>query len=159
MIQTGIIAVTPDLTTDGWQALGGPSVLVAAPRHGLRVTAEALVPPMADRLTAVLTDFASQGCRVVLVLGGSGTGPDGIAPQTCLALAGRELPAFGERIRRDLPPDSPDFMDRSLAVFTDQALILVLPESVERCLAALTELAPAIHQSVRQLSSACQAAG
>jgi molybdopterin biosynthesis enzyme MoaB len=152
MIQTGIIAVTPDLTSASWQSLGGPALLAAAHQHGLKVTAEALVPPLPDRLTGTLLDFSNQGCQVVLVLGGCGTGPDDVTPQTCRALAGRELPAFGETIRRHLHPESPDFLDRSLAVLTDHTLILVLPRSTALCLTVLTQLAPAIHRSVQLLS-------
>jgi molybdopterin biosynthesis enzyme MoaB len=153
MIQTGIIAVTSDLTTAGWHALGGPALLSAAPQHGLRVTAEALVPPLADQLTATLLDLASQGCQVILVLGGNGTGPDDITPQTCRALAGCELPAFGETIRRHLHPESPDFLDRSLAVIMESSLVLALPRSTSLGLTALTQLAPAVQRAVQQFAS------
>ena len=151
MIQTGIIAVTAEPTTASWHSLGGAALSAAAPDHGLRVTAEALVSPSRDQLANTLTDFSRQGCRVILVTGGTGVGPEDITPETVRSLSTCGLPAFGETLRRHLPPEAV-FTDRSLAVVLDQSLVIALPDFEPDMAGFLEVLAPGIRQVLRRLT-------
>jgi molybdopterin biosynthesis enzyme MoaB len=77
-MQTALLALTDEFTTDAWTSLGGPVLRELAAEQGLRITAEALVPGDAAALGRTLRDVAAQGCQVILLLG-AGSFPEVLA--------------------------------------------------------------------------------
>jgi molybdopterin biosynthesis enzyme MoaB len=136
MIPTGIIAITSEPSLETWQAMGGPALKQAAAAIGCLVRAEALVPATAQAIALNVRDFAAHGCRLILITGGCGLGPQDITPEAVRAIARCELPWFGETLRRHSSA-----ADRSLAAIVGNALVLVLPADSS---AALAVLAPGI---------------
>src|SRR5689334_3668308 len=69
-----------------------------------------------------------KGCHLVLTTGGTGPGRRDVTPEATLAVAEREMPGFGEQMRRislEFVPTA--ILSRQVAVIRGKALILNLP--------------------------------
>jgi len=68
------------------------------------------------------------GCHLVLTTGGTGPAPRDATPEATLAVADKEMPGFGEEMRRislNFVPTA--ILSRQVAVIRGQALIINLP--------------------------------
>jgi len=68
------------------------------------------------------------GCHLVLTTGGTGPAPRDVTPEATLAVADKEMPGFGEEMRRislNFVPTA--ILSRQVAVIRRQALIINLP--------------------------------
>ena len=69
-----------------------------------------------------------QHCSLVLTTGGTGPAPRDVTPESTLAIADREMPGFGEQMRRislNFVPTA--ILSRQVGVIRGQALIINLP--------------------------------
>jgi len=84
-----------------------------------------------DRTTIenTLVDLVDRsGCHLVLTTGGTGPAPRDVTPEATLAVADKEMPGFGEEMRRislNFVPTA--ILSRQVAVIRKQALIINLP--------------------------------
>ena len=79
-----------------------------------------------ERTLVELVDVV--GCQLVLTTGGTGPAPRDLTPEATLAVADRELPGFGEEMRRislNFVPTA--ILSRQVGVIRGRALILNLP--------------------------------
>lgn len=79
-----------------------------------------------ERTLIELVDMA--GCHLVITTGGTGPAPRDVTPEATLAVADKELPGFGEQMRRislEFVPTA--ILSRQVAVVRGSALILNLP--------------------------------
>ena len=68
------------------------------------------------------------GCHLVLTTGGTGPAPRDVTPEATLAVADKEMPGFGEEMRRiSLNFVSTAILSRQVAVIRGQCLIINLP--------------------------------
>ena len=68
------------------------------------------------------------GCHLVLTTGGTGPAPRDVTPEATLAVADKEMPGFGEEMRRislNFVPTA--ILSRQVAVIRKEALIINLP--------------------------------
>ena len=68
------------------------------------------------------------GCHLVLTTGGTGPAPRDVTPEATLAVADKEMPGFGEEMRRislNFVPTA--ILSRQVAVIRKQCLIINLP--------------------------------
>ena len=68
------------------------------------------------------------GCHLVLTTGGTGPAPRDVTPEATLAVADKEMPGFGEEMRRiglNFVPTA--ILSRQVAVIRKQTLIINLP--------------------------------
>ncbi len=68
------------------------------------------------------------GCSLVLTTGGTGPAPRDVTPEATLAVADKEVPGFGEEMRRislNFVPTA--ILSRQVAVIRKQSLIINLP--------------------------------
>ena len=90
---------------------------------------ERLIPDerqVIETTLAMLTD--SVGCHLILTTGGTGPARRDVTPEATLAVADREMPGFGEQMRRislEFVPTA--ILSRQVAVIRKQALIINLP--------------------------------
>ena len=67
-------------------------------------------------------------CQLVLTTGGTGPAPRDVTPEATLAVADKEMPGFGEEMRRISLKFVPTaILSRQVAVIRKQALIINLP--------------------------------
>ena len=98
---------------------------IASPWRGI----ESVVP---DDFAAVCESLRKMidddGCRLALTSGGTGPAPRDITPEATLAIADREIPGFGEEMRRlNLRYAPTAILSRQVAASRGRALILNLP--------------------------------
>lgn len=80
-------------------------------------------------IEATLIELADQvGCHLIVTTGGTGPAPRDVTPEATLAVAEREMPGFGEemrRISRHFVPTA--ILSRQTAVIRGRCLIINLP--------------------------------
>jgi molybdopterin adenylyltransferase len=88
-----------------------------------------LVPDERDTIEAALKELVDlRSCDLVITTGGTGPAPRDVTPEATLAIADREMPGFGEQMRRislEFVPTA--ILSRQVAVIRGKALVLNLP--------------------------------
>ena len=88
-----------------------------------------LIPDERAVIEETLRELVDQrGCHLVITTGGTGPAPRDVTPEATLAVADREMPGFGEQMRRislEFVPTA--ILSRQVAVVRGAALILNLP--------------------------------
>jgi len=88
-----------------------------------------LIPDERDVIEATLKGLVDDvGCRLVITTGGTGPAERDVTPDATLAVADREMPGFGEQMRRislEFVPTA--ILSRQVAVVRKGALIVNLP--------------------------------
>jgi molybdopterin adenylyltransferase len=82
--------------------------------------------PMIERTLIDLADTA--GCSLILTTGGTGPAPRDVTPEATLAVGDKEMPGFGEEMRRislNFVPTA--ILSRQVAVIRGKCLIVNLP--------------------------------
>ncbi|MCK2095378.1 molybdopterin adenylyltransferase [Thauera aromatica] len=82
--------------------------------------------PVIERTLVELVDEA--GCDLVLTTGGTGPAPRDLTPEATLAISDKEMPGFGEEMRRislNFVPTA--ILSRQVAVIRGRCLIINLP--------------------------------
>ena len=127
----GLLSVSDRAAAGEYEDRGAPTM-----RAWLQKT---LASPWRARETVVADDFAAvcsalktliddDGCRLVLTSGGTGPAPRDITPEATLAVADREIPGFGEEMRRvNLQYAPTAILSRQVAASRGRALVINLP--------------------------------
>jgi len=88
-----------------------------------------LIPDERPVIEATLRELVDERqCDLVITTGGTGPAPRDVTPEATLAVADREMPGFGEQMRRislEFVPTA--ILSRQVAVIRGKALILNLP--------------------------------
>ena len=88
-----------------------------------------LIPDEQDVIAATLRELVDgAGCDLVLTTGGTGPAPRDVTPEATLAVADKEMPGFGEQMRRiGLAFVPTSILSRQVAVIRAKALLINLP--------------------------------
>jgi molybdopterin adenylyltransferase len=88
-----------------------------------------LIPDDRATIEATLKELVDErGCHLVLTTGGTGPALRDVTPEATLAIADREMPGFGEQMRRislEFVPTA--ILSRQVAVIRKGALVMNLP--------------------------------
>ena len=88
-----------------------------------------LIPDERAVIEATLKELVDTArCDLVITTGGTGPAPRDVTPEATLAVADREMPGFGEQMRRislEFVPTA--ILSRQVAVIRGKALVLNLP--------------------------------
>ena len=109
-----------------------------------------LIPDEKDRISAALVDLVDVvGCALVLTTGGTGPARRDVTPEATLAIGDKELPGFGEQMRRISLKFVPTaILSRQVAVVRGEALVINLPGQPKSIQETLEGLKDASGQSV-----------
>jgi molybdopterin adenylyltransferase len=90
---------------------------------------ERLIPDDRETIAATLRALVDEaGCDLVLTTGGTGPAPRDVTPEATLAVGEKELPGFGEQMRRiGLAFVPTSILSRLVAVVRGRALLINLP--------------------------------
>ena len=88
-----------------------------------------LIPDEQETISAALRELVDEaGCDLVLTTGGTGPAPRDVTPEATLAVATKEMPGFGEQMRRISLSFVPTaILSRQVAVIRGKALVINLP--------------------------------
>ena len=88
-----------------------------------------LVPDERARIEAALVELVDErGCNLIVTTGGTGPAARDVTPEATLAVGDREMPGFGEQMRRislEFVPTA--ILSRQVAVIRGRCLIINLP--------------------------------
>jgi molybdopterin adenylyltransferase len=113
----------------------------------------ALIADDQPLIAATLRQLADQdACDLVVTTGGTGIGPRDITPEATRSVVEKELPGFGETMRRlSLEKVPTAILSRALAGTRGRTLIINLPGKPSAVRECLEILAPAIREGVAHL--------
>lgn len=105
-----------------------------------------LVPDEEEAIREAVLALLEEGCRLVILTGGTGPAPRDRTPEAVLPLLDKVFPGFGEAMRQASLRETPTaILSRALAGSRGKALILLLPgnpRAVRTCLEAVWEAVP-----------------
>lgn len=88
-----------------------------------------LIPDERETIERTLIELADEaGCALILTTGGTGPAPRDLTPEATLAVGDKEMPGFGEEMRRislNFVPTA--ILSRQVAVIRGKCLIVNLP--------------------------------
>ena len=129
-VRIGIVSVSDRASSGVYIDKGLPALkdwLRGALRNPLRFD-ERLIPDEQPQISAALIALVDAGCCLVLTTGGTGPAPRDVTPEATLAIAHRQMPGFGEQMRRislEFVPTA--ILSRQVAVVRGNSLIINLP--------------------------------
>jgi molybdopterin adenylyltransferase len=108
-----------------------------------------LIPDEAAAISATLRELVDEAaCDLVLTTGGTGPAPRDVTPEATLTIADREMPGFGEQMRRIGMAFVPTaILSRQVAVIRGKALVINLPgqpKAIAETLGGLPDASPPV---------------
>ena len=158
-ILVGIITISDRAAAAVYDDLGGPALKAAAEASGWSVRAQALVPDDKQRIQRAVRDQVAQGCQLILTTGGTGVAPRDVTPEAVREIGGRDLPGFGEVMRRESMKLTPNaILSRSLAIVVDKTLVICLPgkpKGAVECLGFVAGAIPHCLEVLQEVPTSC----
>lgn len=129
-VRIGLVSVSDRASVGVYEDKGLPALrdwLTRALRNPLQLE-QRLIPDEQALISQTLVELVDAGCALVLTTGGTGPAPRDVTPEATLAVADKEMPGFGEQMRRiglEFVPTA--VLSRQVAVIRGKALIMNLP--------------------------------
>jgi len=145
----GVVTASDRASAGVYEDVSGPAIeayfrkaLTTPFRIERRVIADGF-----ESVRDTLIDLADAiGCDLIVTTGGTGPAPRDLTPEATLAAAPRELPGFGELMRKVSLEEVPTaILSRQLAAHRGKCLVINLPgkpASIELCLNAVMPAVP-----------------
>ena len=128
MIRVAVVTVSDSAVAGTREDRSGPALERRVAELGWSVARRALVPDDRTLIAKTLANLCD--CDVVLTTGGTGLAPRDVTPEAVKLIAEREIPGFGEVMRREGLKSTPFApLSRGGAVTRGSALIVMLPGS------------------------------
>ena len=130
-VRIGIVSVSDRASTGVYEDKGLPALrdwLGRALKNPIAWEPR-LIPDDAATISATLRELVDGArCDLVLTTGGTGPAPRDVTPEATLAVATKEMPGFGEQMRRISLSFVPTaILSRQVAVIRGKALVINLP--------------------------------
>ncbi len=152
MIRAAIVTVSDRSARGERTDEAGPALERVLLKAGFEVNERVVVPDELEPLRSALRRLSTE-VDVVLTTGGTGIGLRDITPDVTRSLLARELPGFGEAMRRASAASTPRaILSRATAGVCGRALVVNLPGSPAGAVECLEVVLPAIPHAVRLLS-------
>ncbi|MFU8803169.1 MAG: molybdopterin adenylyltransferase [Bradymonadaceae bacterium] len=154
-LKVGVLTVSDRASRGEYEDLSGPAItnwLEKAIATPWEATSK-IVPDELDQIIAALEELVDEEkCHLVLTTGGTGPARRDVTPEATLAVAHKELPGFGERMRAiSLAYVPTAILSRQVGVIRDGSLIVNLPGSPRSIAEILDELFEAIPYCIELL--------
>jgi molybdopterin adenylyltransferase len=154
-ILAGIVTISDRAWRGDYDDLGGPALRKAAEDKRWQVLAETLVPDEKPQIQRAVRELIDKGCQLILTTGGTGVALRDVTPEAVREIAVRELPGFGETMRRESMNVTPNaILSRSLAVVVGKTLVICLPGKPSGAVECLGVVAGAIPHCIEVLQQA-----
>jgi molybdopterin adenylyltransferase len=150
-VRIGLVSVSDRASAGVYEDKGIPSLrdwLVRALRNPIAWETR-LIPDDAPTISATLRELVDEArCDLVLTTGGTGPAPRDVTPEATLAIATKEMPGFGEQMRRISLAFVPTaILSRQVAVIRGRALVINLPgqpKAIAETLEGMRDAAPPV---------------
>jgi molybdenum cofactor synthesis domain-containing protein len=140
------LTVSDGVATGKREDLSGTVAADCLGQMGLSVVERAVVPDEKDQIAGRLRDWVTaSAAELIVTTGGTGLGPRDVTPEAVREVMERELPGYGELLRRDGLRHTPmAVIARSLAGAAGKSLIIALPGSPKAVRQGLEALSPTL---------------
>lgn len=105
-----------------------------------------IIPDGRECVAVKLRELADNGADLILVTGGTGPAPRDQTPEAVMDVADKELPGFGEEMRRASLTEVPTaILSRQTAVIRGETLIITIPgkpSAIATCMNAVFAAVP-----------------
>jgi len=129
-VRVGIVSISDRASSGVYQDKGLPALqewLERAVCNPINFVPRLIADEQA-LISATLIELVDAGCSLILTTGGTGPAPRDVTPEATLAVAEKEMPGFGEQMRRISLAFVPTaILSRQVAVIRGQCLIINLP--------------------------------
>ena len=149
MVRIGILTISDRASRGEYEDLGGPAIEEWLSRAIATqwIAERRIVPDGLAPVRQALVDLCDGvGVDLILTTGGTGPSPRDLTPEATSSALDKELPGFGELMRRvSLETVPTAILSRQLAGIRGKTLIINLPgrpRSIEVCLAAVFPAVP-----------------
>ena len=131
----------------------GPALETWLAERGVTVLHTEIVPDELDIIYVKLEGWADSGAfNLILTTGGTGVSPRDVTPDATRKIVEREIPGFGEVMRRTSMEKTPHAMiSRAIAGIRGRTLIINLPGSPGGAVENLAAVWPAVPHAVAKL--------
>ena len=131
----------------------GPALETWLAERGVTVLHSEIVPDDLDIIYVKLEGWADSGAfNLILTTGGTGVSPRDVTPDVTRKIVEREIPGFGEVMRRTSMEKTPHAMiSRSVAGIRKQTLIVNLPGSPRAVRENLAVILPALTHAIEKI--------
>lgn len=143
-----ILTVSDRAARGAYEDKGGPGAeawlrgVITSPMS----IARHIVPDGREVVAARLRALADDGADLILVTGGTGPAPRDLTPEAVAEVMDKELPGFGEEMRRASLREVPTaILSRQTAAIRGQSLIITIPgkpAAIATCLDAIFAAVP-----------------
>lgn len=129
-VKIGIVSISDRASSGVYEDKGLPALQEWLKRalHNPLTFESRLIADDQPVISATLVDLVDAGCHLVLTTGGTGPAARDVTPEATLAIAHKEMPGFGEQMRRislEFVPTA--ILSRQVAVIRNNTLIINLP--------------------------------
>ena len=156
-LNVGIITVSDRASKGLYDDLGGPALQEASAGYGWNVLESVLVPDEIQDIQRAIRSLIGKGCSLVLTTGGTGVALRDVTPEAVRQIAIRELPGFGEQMRRESLKFTP-ILSRNLAAVVDRTLVICLPgkpKGAVECLSFVVQAIPHCVEVLQEVPTSC----
>lgn len=130
-LRIGVVSISDRASAGVYEDKGVPALLewFGAALSSPWLAVQRLIPDEQAQIEQALIELADvQGCQLIVTTGGTGPARRDVTPEATLAVAHKEMPGFGEemrRISRHFVPTA--ILSRQTAVIRGSSLIINLP--------------------------------
>ena len=129
-VRIGIVSISDRASSGTYEDKGLPALRewLQQALHNPLVFEPRLIPDEQALISQTLIELVQAGCALVLTTGGTGPAVRDVTPEATLAVAGKEMPGFGEQMRQISLRFVPTaILSRQVAVIRCDSLIINLP--------------------------------
>lgn len=154
MINAAVVTISDTCYEKSRRDISGPAVSERLEQMGWTVLATEVLPDEAERIAERLRALADGGkVSAIFTTGGTGVSPRDVTPEAVRSVIGKEIPGFGELMRRKgLEHTALASLSRSMAGTRGTTLIVALPGSPKgamESLNAIVDLVPHVLELLR----------
>lgn len=133
--------------------LSGPALERWLAEKQVQVVRKAVIPDDVVTISATLAKWADEGTAdLILTTGGTGVSPRDVTPEATLVVVEREIPGFGEAMRRASAAKTPHaLISRAVAGIRGKCLIINLPGSPRGAVENLEAVWAAVPHAVAKI--------